>query len=144
MKVSRGRQAELSLDLAGQQGQGSLCMRGPAPQSSQLYQREPNLLAKDQRAHVYPAQVGSQVHAATCTPRIHINRTKISTKIMDLYGTSKPQNQRGKKPNWEPKMSKGSKENEGSEGDHFQKSPERARAPPPPFTEHPNALCLQT
>lgn len=37
MKVSRGRQAELSLDLAGQQGQGSLCVQGPAPQSSQLY-----------------------------------------------------------------------------------------------------------
>ena len=47
-------------------------------------------------------------------------------------------------PNWEPKMSKGSKENEGSEGDHFQQSAERARAPPPPLTEHPNTLGLQT
>lgn len=58
MKVSRGRQAELSLDLAGQQGQGSLCMRGPAPQSSQLYQRGPNLLAKDRRAHNLPSSSG--------------------------------------------------------------------------------------
>ena len=85
MKVSRGRQAELSLDLAGQQGQGSLCMRGPAPQSSQLYQRGPNLLAKDQRAHVYPAQVGSLVHAATCTPRIHINRDLSHSQLLVLF-----------------------------------------------------------
>lgn len=35
-------------------------------------------------------------------------------------------------------MSAEPKENGGSEGEHFQKSPERARAPPPPFTEHPN------
>lgn len=57
MKVSRGRQAELSLDLAGQQGQGS-CVQGPAPARALSFTQRDHIPWPKIEEHSLPSSSG--------------------------------------------------------------------------------------
>lgn len=144
MKVSRGRQAELSLDLAGQQGQGSLCVRGPAPQSSQLYPERTTSAGRRSKS-TWSTQlkwearsVWPPAHPESISTELeHPQRSWVSTvhKSPKIRGGG---NQTGN-----PRCQKGQKKMKGARETTSRRA-QRGQGPLHHHSEHPDALGLQT